>query len=324
MRTSSGSTRPRSSINGQRRSRGQGAPGRAELLYFPIPPAPTSPPAAPQLVRLDRGAATPTTDEVLSDPGADRHSARSFAAYRAYVDPIVCRPQHRPRLRRDTYRRLRRETEEFLRLVRGPVVDPGAFSPPISPRQLLPYVDTVVQRFPDALTATLLRPQRRPPRRAVADRADLVLLAGGGPLVQTSTTSWPGSRTVAWSTARTRSPGSTSTRCGRWPTCSGVGWRTRCTGSPCAAARSSTSHEYGLRSRRADARPTSPSKPARFLESFHTLLHCCARFFKGGRRHHRHRRRLPGAQRAARDPPDPRRGRHNQFGDLPSTPGPRC
>lgn len=122
------------------------------LQYFPSPPAPTIPPAAPQVVRLDRAASTPTTDEVLSILVLTATAARSFAAYRAYVDPIVCRPSTGRSFGTDTYRRLRRETEEFLEQVRGSVVDPGAVAAAYLINNRLPYVDTVVQRFPDALT----------------------------------------------------------------------------------------------------------------------------------------------------------------------------
>jgi hypothetical protein len=121
--------------------------------YVPAPPAGTgTPPPAPQLVRLDRGAATPTTDEVLSVLVLTATNARSFAAYKAYVDQIVCRPRTGSAFGGDAYRRLRRATEEFLEQVRGPVVDPGGvLAAYLTADQLLPYVDSIAQRFPDAL-----------------------------------------------------------------------------------------------------------------------------------------------------------------------------
>jgi|tagenome__1003787_1003787.scaffolds.fasta_scaffold20988541_5 hypothetical protein len=121
--------------------------------YVPAPPAPPGPPPPPQVVRLDRGAAIPTADEVLSTLVLAATSARSFAAYKSYVDRIVCRPAKGSALGGDTYRRLHRATLEFLEQVRGPVVDPGGvLAAYLTADGLLPYVDSIAQRYPDALT----------------------------------------------------------------------------------------------------------------------------------------------------------------------------
>ncbi|MGH3365857.1 MAG: hypothetical protein ACRDOY_01485 [Nocardioidaceae bacterium] len=118
--------------------------------YVPSPPE-TEPPPPAQVVRLDRGASTPTTDEVLSVLVLTATSARSFAVYKAYVDQRVCRPRTGSAFSADTYQRLRRETGEFLEQVR-PVIDPGSvLDAYLSADKLLPYVDNIAQRFPDAL-----------------------------------------------------------------------------------------------------------------------------------------------------------------------------
>ena len=125
------------------------APGaRPDVRIFQFIPAPepTSPPRVPQVVQLAPAASTPTVDEVLSVLVRSATEARSFANYKAYVDPIVCRSRSRRGFGPDAYRRLRRATTEFLDQVRGPIVDPGeVVSAYLTADHLLPYVGALAQ-----------------------------------------------------------------------------------------------------------------------------------------------------------------------------------
>jgi hypothetical protein len=98
------------------------------------------------VVQLAPAASTPTVDEVLSVLVRSATEARSFANYKAYVDPIVCRSRSRRGFGPDAYRRLRRATAEFLDQVRGPLVDPGGVAAAyLTADNLLPYVDAIAQ-----------------------------------------------------------------------------------------------------------------------------------------------------------------------------------
>ena len=115
--------------------------------FIPVPPEPTTPPRPPQVVQLAPAASTPTVDEVLSVLVRSATEARSFANYKAYVDPIVCRSRSGRGFRPDSYRRLRHATAEFLDQVRGPIVDPGEVAAAyLTAGGLLPYVDAIAQR----------------------------------------------------------------------------------------------------------------------------------------------------------------------------------
>jgi hypothetical protein len=99
------------------------------------------------VVQLAPAASTPTVDEVLSVLVRSATEARSFANYKAYVDPIVCRSRSGRDFGPDAYRRLRHATAEFLDQVRGPIVDPGeVVSAYLTPEHLLPYVGALAQR----------------------------------------------------------------------------------------------------------------------------------------------------------------------------------
>ncbi len=126
-------------------------PEQAVFQYLPGPSMPSEPLPTPHVVRLDRTASTPTTDEVLSMLVLAATNARSFAAYKAYVDAVVCRPGTDGAFSTDAYRRLVRATTEFLEQVRGPIVDPGGSAAAYLRDGRLPYVDAIAQRFPDAL-----------------------------------------------------------------------------------------------------------------------------------------------------------------------------
>lgn len=125
-------------------------PATRVFRFVPAPPPPGPSPRPPTIVRLDRGASVPTTDDALSALVLAATSARSFATYRAEVDRQVCRAPSGV-FAPDAYRRLRRVTAEFLGRVRGPVVDPGGvLAAYLTAGKILPYVDTIAQRFSDA------------------------------------------------------------------------------------------------------------------------------------------------------------------------------
>jgi hypothetical protein len=127
-------------------------PDSLTFQFIPSGPEPSSPAPPPTVVRLDRAASVPTADEVLSTLVLTATTARSFAAYKAFVDPIVCRPRVGSPFGADAYDRLVRATREFLEQVRGPVVDPGGVAGAyLTADGILPYVDAIAQRFPDAL-----------------------------------------------------------------------------------------------------------------------------------------------------------------------------
>ena len=123
-----------------------GARPDVRIFQFIPVPEPTTPARQPQVVQLAPAASTPTVDEVLSVLVRSATEARSFANYKAYVDPIVCRSRSRRGFGPDAYRRLRRATAEFLDQVRGPVVDPGeVVSAYLTADHLLPYVGALAQ-----------------------------------------------------------------------------------------------------------------------------------------------------------------------------------
>jgi hypothetical protein len=109
----------------------------------------------PQVVRLDRAASAPTTDEVLSTLVSIATNARSFTAYKLFVDPLVCVPKTGCTFGTDTYERLVTATRQFLEQACGDIVDPGNVAAAYLTNGRLPYVDAIAQRFPDALTGDL-------------------------------------------------------------------------------------------------------------------------------------------------------------------------
>jgi len=127
-------------------------PREAVFQYIPKPPSTSEElPPTPTVVRLDRAASTPTTDEVLSTLVLTATTARSFAHYKAYVDPLVCVPRTGCTFGADTYAELVKATRQFLELVCSPIVDPGDVAADYLKNGRLPYVDAIAQRFPDAL-----------------------------------------------------------------------------------------------------------------------------------------------------------------------------
>ncbi|HLZ36599.1 MAG TPA: hypothetical protein VKP64_02320 [Mycobacteriales bacterium] len=113
-------------------------------------PPQTTPPPPPRTVQLARAAATPTSDEVLSSVILAETGARRFNLYRAYVDPRVC--MQGERFGPNAYENLVKATEDFLSL-QVPVVDQrGLLAAYRTEDGRLPYLDQVVQRFPDALS----------------------------------------------------------------------------------------------------------------------------------------------------------------------------
>lgn len=119
-----------------------------ELPFQYLAPVVGSVPVPAQSVRLERAATEPTADTVLYQFIRDMTRARRFDAYLAFVAERV-RPRGRVAAGSDAYRELVRATEQFLASAQvGAVVDPlGSFL--VNGR--LPYIDTVVQGFPDAL-----------------------------------------------------------------------------------------------------------------------------------------------------------------------------
>lgn len=133
-------------------------PGRllASAAFHHIPagePVPVDPQPAPLRVSLDRAAGKPTTDEVLSTIILGATSDRSFAAYRAFVDPLVCGTNGlggRLGYPRDSYRRLVDATWEFLRRQTAFTIDGSRQLVNYLTDGMLPYIENVVQRYPDA------------------------------------------------------------------------------------------------------------------------------------------------------------------------------
>jgi len=113
---------------------------------------------------------------------------------------------------------------------------------------VLPYLNTIQARLGEI---PLKGPMEVPAgcygilRSRISDPLSIELICRTGTRRGCSsrpcTRSWPGSRTASCGTGPIRSPGWTSTRCGRWATSSGGGLRTSTHGSPWSAARRSTS-----------------------------------------------------------------------------------
>lgn len=120
------------------------------LFQYLAPPVTTTPPPPPSTVRLDRAAAVPTPDEVLSTLVLSNTTARSFALYDAFVNERVCR--RATVFAPNAYQTLVDATREFLAVVRQPV---GLPVDAYLQNGRLPYIDDIAQRFPDALTGDI-------------------------------------------------------------------------------------------------------------------------------------------------------------------------
>ena len=306
-------------------------PDVRSFQFVSAPPEPPAPAQPPQVVRLDRSASTPTTDEVLSVLVLAATNARSFAFYKAFVDTIVCEPRVGSVFGADTYRKLRRATVDFLELVHGPFVENGtALAAYLTANGVLPYVDGIAQRFPDAISGDScsdLNPD------LLSEPFPIELIWSywheEGGLVQTlnhilarfqNRRVGPGRDPLARFDLDPLRPAAAHPL--------GLG---RGRGLP--AHRAPAGGRVRVRVRAAADRPGRSPTPAtwsnggaEFLEAFHTLLHealtCSSRRTTTRRCN---ARRLPGAQRAARDAPRARRGRQQPVRrPAHRRPAPRC
>jgi hypothetical protein len=133
----------------------QGEPEDVRVFEYVPAPGPDEPPPPPaQVVRLDRGAAQATTDQVLSTLILNGTIARGFLVYKTHVDAVICRTARGGAFSARAYPDLVRETREFLEQVQGPVVDPGGVLARYraASNGRLPYLDRIAARFSDALS----------------------------------------------------------------------------------------------------------------------------------------------------------------------------
>jgi len=136
-------------------STGRPAPGAApstlRFRFISGEAAPPVIPVTPTVVRLAPTAAEPTPDRVLNSLVLAATSARMFPAYKAFVDRTVCARGNV--FAPDAYDVLVAQTRLFLARSNGVLVDQQELlSSYLSADGLLPYVETVVSRYPDALS----------------------------------------------------------------------------------------------------------------------------------------------------------------------------
>ena len=127
--------------------------GSTNLHYIPADETEPVNPVAPLRVSLDRAAAVPTADQVLSTIILGATTDRNFAAYRAFVDPLVCGGPAlggRRGYPRDSYQRLVAATWEFLRRQTAVIIDENQQLTHYLTDGMLPYIENIVQRYPDA------------------------------------------------------------------------------------------------------------------------------------------------------------------------------
>jgi hypothetical protein len=125
-------------------------------LQFIAPPLslrglPPPPPPPPTVVRLDRGAAQPTVDEVLSTIVLTGTGARAFGFYKARMDQVVCRTRlgiFQP----EAYEDLLKESKKFLDEGQAAFIDQGGVLEEyrVGDKQL-PYLADVASRFADVI-----------------------------------------------------------------------------------------------------------------------------------------------------------------------------